>query len=98
MTNRNYSSIDGKDLLDKNNKFKISKMENRKCNVCETENNKSSRYCKNCGSNLEEIIELDNNKNINLISKGEITTGVLAVGILFIIGFIFKLVTSNINI
>lgn len=94
MTNRNYSSIDGKDLLDKNNKFKISKMENRKCNVCETENNKSSRYCKNCGSNLEEIIELDNNKKINLISKGEITTGVLAVGILFIIGFIFKLVTG----
>ena len=38
MTNRNYSSIDGKDLLDKNNKFKISKIENIKCSNCEAEN------------------------------------------------------------
>lgn len=100
---KNYCDKNGDILnLDKNNNFKLEKLEEKICIVCECENNKDSNYCKYCGADLYEIKDKtnfdgikENKKNINNIldkfNIGKILlTSSLSIGILLVIGFIIK--------
>lgn len=99
MVPRNYSSMDGEDLLNiKKHKFTSKRITKNNCNNCNVENDKYSRYCKVCGNSLEETIKLENIHKRNFIGKEHIKVGLLSIIFLIIISFILKIyIASNYN-
>ncbi|MGL6107129.1 hypothetical protein [Romboutsia sp.] len=91
----NYSKQDGKDLtkIDKN-RLRLKTSQNKICSNCNLESDEYSSYCKFCGNNNDEINKETKDKTIKFAGKDGIITGVAAVGILFIMALIIKIIVS----
>ncbi|MGL5314545.1 MAG: hypothetical protein ACRC92_14945 [Peptostreptococcaceae bacterium] len=92
----NYSKTNGKDLSKNiDDIYIVKKIENNNCPSCNLENNVYNRYCKFCGSSLEELVKIKEEKKKILIKKEEIITGIVAVGILFLMAVVTDFAMSS---
>ena len=99
----NYCKENGKSIKKaKNKNFILKKKEALICQVCETENNANSNYCKSCGSTLSEITQTsysyEGEKNTSYVKnisssmniKKVLLTSFSSILILFLMSLIFK--------
>lgn len=92
----NYSKINGKDLSKNiDDIYIVKKIENNNCPSCNSENSAYNRYCKFCGGSLEELVKIKEEKKNITIKKEEIITGLVAVGILFLMAAVSDFALSS---
>lgn len=100
---KNYCDKSGETLnFNKNNNFKLEKLKDSICKICEGENSTGNNYCKYCGADMYEINDKsqlegirENKKNINYILerfniRKILLTSSLSLGILLVIAFFIK--------
>lgn len=66
---KNYSKSDGHLCRILNKKITLRRKEIFYCPKCKTKNNLNSLYCKNCGCNLESVVEDKNSISLNKIKS-----------------------------
>lgn len=97
---RNYSKKDGTILKNINNNFVLRRKNKNYCPNCNTKNNLSNVYCKECGCILEFVERKKSNFNIkdsiqNINIKSSLKVSVASIFILFFMCFILKLFLND---